>query len=350
MNPTHTTNRIHFTDLDPLRFEDLCLNLVSRHYIWKELVPVGRKGTDGGVDIVGSRIKNGEILNYYIQCKRYTNIVKRDLTILVDKIAANSVIPDILWVILGCDIGRANFDYLKEYAIIKGINEVKLWTAQLLEAKLYNNYPDLLLTYFGQGGQSQRQANIKKVKAGLRMEKRVEKELIDMKFIKDPANRERLLKDPSAKFISDRVLIRSVDDNYYPEIPQLQKGQFNPYFRTYFYNLYENGIEFWLGAGLSTDVIMDKEGYWEPILDSMDVRLKDDKYKVIPAKQVGKIAYHDIIDLRPEGDNRYTEPHLFCRFDYDGMPYQEIYFRSNGNFTGSFDWDFDKSKRTTFNK
>ncbi|MBS7565337.1 restriction endonuclease [Mucilaginibacter sp. Bleaf8] len=348
MNPSHTTNRLHFNDLDPLRFEDLCLNIISRHYSWKELVPVGRKGTDGGVDIIGVRKDNDQLITYYIQCKRYATIVKRDITLLVDKVAANATKPDVLWVIIACDISRTNFEYLKSYAISKGISSVELWTGQTLEAKLYEKYQDLLLIYFGQGIHVQRQFNIKNLKAGLKMEKRVKKELLDLEFIKDPQNREQLMNDPSSKFISDRVLIRSIDDTSYPNIPELLPGQFNPYYRTYFYDLYETGIEFWLGAALGADVIMDKDGFWEPILNSRDERLSDPNFTVIQAKQIGRIAYKDIIELKPEGDNRYTEPHIICRFDYDGMPYEEIYFKSHGKAIGRFDWDCDKSKRTVF--
>lgn len=35
--PTKTTNRIHFTDLDPIRFEDLCLNIIQRIKNWEEM-------------------------------------------------------------------------------------------------------------------------------------------------------------------------------------------------------------------------------------------------------------------------------------------------------------------------
>ena len=35
--PTKTINRLHFSDLDPLRFEDLCLNLVYKINTWKEI-------------------------------------------------------------------------------------------------------------------------------------------------------------------------------------------------------------------------------------------------------------------------------------------------------------------------
>lgn len=53
MHPTKTTNRLHFTDLEPLRFEDLCLNIIQRQKDWKDIRHYGRSGSDEGIDILG---------------------------------------------------------------------------------------------------------------------------------------------------------------------------------------------------------------------------------------------------------------------------------------------------------
>ena len=44
MPVTRTFARLHFSDLDPLRFEDLGLNIISRLYPWNELNHFGRSG------------------------------------------------------------------------------------------------------------------------------------------------------------------------------------------------------------------------------------------------------------------------------------------------------------------
>lgn len=56
--PTKTINRLHFSDLDPLRFEDLYLNLVYRINTWKEINHFGRKGSDDGVDVFAIEKEN----------------------------------------------------------------------------------------------------------------------------------------------------------------------------------------------------------------------------------------------------------------------------------------------------
>ena len=43
MRSTKTTNRLHFSDLEPLRFEDLCLNIIHRRNEWKDIRHYGRK-------------------------------------------------------------------------------------------------------------------------------------------------------------------------------------------------------------------------------------------------------------------------------------------------------------------
>ncbi|MBK9416863.1 MAG: restriction endonuclease [Flavobacteriales bacterium] len=65
--PTRTINRLHFSDLDPGRFEDLCLKLLSREPDWKELSHPGRSGNDGGIDIHGTRTVNGPMVVQAVQ-------------------------------------------------------------------------------------------------------------------------------------------------------------------------------------------------------------------------------------------------------------------------------------------
>ena len=91
---------------------------------------------------------------------------------------------------------------------------------------------------------------------------------------------------------------------------------------------------------------MDKDGLWEPVYRSTDKRLKDTQYKVIRAKMIGRIPYHGILNFITDGDEYTSCPHLFCLFDgEDGMPYEEIYFKSWGN---GFDWELDKQKQVVF--
>jgi hypothetical protein len=48
--PTKTTNRLHFEDLDPKRFEDFCHSLLFPIRTWQSMHHIGRSGDDGGQD------------------------------------------------------------------------------------------------------------------------------------------------------------------------------------------------------------------------------------------------------------------------------------------------------------
>lgn len=349
--PTRTTNRLHFSDLDPLRFEDLCLNLVTRLDKWKEINHFGRKGSDNGVDIFAIKRDNDIDQIWFIQCKRYLTISKTDLTEIVDKVLVNPSLPDKLLVIVSCDVSRALYQHLKDYSKEKGISETELWTASTLEAKLYKDYKDLLFIYFGLRIENKVKDNVARVKHSLRMEKRVTKELIDHKYIKEAKDFKVFLYNPSARFISSKVYIRSIDDTTYPSCEETPSGQISPWFRTFFYDTYHNGIEFWLDAVIGTTVIMDQEGNWEPITDYYDKRKENPKYRTIRAKAIGRIPYYNIVDFKTDGDEYTSEPHLFCKFDNDGMPFEEIYYKSVGDPNKEIaDWEFDRKKRTTFPK
>jgi hypothetical protein len=70
--PSTTTNRLHFEDLDPRRFEDLCHCLVYPLRDWREMAHVGRLGSDDGVDIDAiEQADDGARRRWVIQCKRY---------------------------------------------------------------------------------------------------------------------------------------------------------------------------------------------------------------------------------------------------------------------------------------
>ena len=347
--PTRTINRLHFTDLDPLRFEDLCLNIVSRINPWKELSHFGRSGSDLGVDIFAVHQTEDDIKTWYIQCKRYSTIGKTDITELIDKIIKNPSLPDKLLVIVACDVSRTVQQHLKEYATEQKINEIEIWTASILEAKLYKDYKDLLFTYFGISIENKTKDNSSRIKYALRMKKRVNKELIDHKFLKENKDFHLLMYKPYRKFISHEVYIRSVDDTTYPECIQTPERQISPWFRTNFYDLYHNGVEFWLSAASGAPIVMDENGFWEPIDHFDDKKRNNPKYKFFYAMLIGRVPYHHIVDFITDGDEYTSEPHLFCKFIVDGMPYEEIYYKRQGNTDKAIpDWDLDKTKRTTF--
>jgi hypothetical protein len=351
IKPTITTNRPHFSDLDASRFEDICFMLLEAMHTWYELVHIGRSGTDGGVDIKGTKLSpGGQKEGWLVQCKRHVKVSQGDLKAMVDKIIANHQMPDMILLIVSCDLTKAKYDYINSYCRQLNVPGLIVWTATTLEAFLYA-YPEIKAIAFGDdlAVAKEMKANAQEIVRGLKMKDKLLKAILNHKAIKDPANMAKLSKDPGLKFITDEVYIRSVDDRSYPNRAEKQQAKISPWFRSFFYDLYYNGIELWLSAGIGADIIMDKDGYWEPVHNSTDKRLKDPLYRVVPVKCIARIPYSGIAAFILDGDEMTSCPHLFCLFDRDGMPYEEIYYKFEGNKNNGFiEWDVDRNKKATF--
>lgn len=148
VKPTTTINRIHFSDLDPLRFEDFCLCLVYKLARWRKINHLGRLGKDEGIDIEAEEeIKEGYIRSWYIQCKRYKTFKTSDVSSVIEKLQENAKISDTLLLIVGCDVSAETIKYYEKEAIKIGFKNPKLWTASILEAELFNNHHDLLFVF-----------------------------------------------------------------------------------------------------------------------------------------------------------------------------------------------------------
>jgi len=74
-----TQFRLPFTQLEDLRFEDLCLRVMVQEYNLQRTQHPGRAGSDGGGDILGFFIKNEPKTHCAVQCKRYEKIAPGDL-------------------------------------------------------------------------------------------------------------------------------------------------------------------------------------------------------------------------------------------------------------------------------
>src|SRR6266498_1026164 len=60
--PGRTIGQLHFEDLEPHRFEDLVRQLAYGFRDWVALEPLGRSGTDEGIDIRGiERVRGGRL-------------------------------------------------------------------------------------------------------------------------------------------------------------------------------------------------------------------------------------------------------------------------------------------------
>jgi len=321
-SPTKTTNRIHFSDLDPIRFEDLCLNIIQRQKEWIDLRHYGRQGKDNGIDILGVD-ENSE--NWYFQCKRYIKIGLNDVISVVNKIKdSKDTLPEHIVLFVSCDVSKSHYEKFIHYSKEIGINSAQIWTSSKIESILYKSHHDLLFTYFGISIPKETKNNVAKLRHSLKMKKRIAKDFIkkdlDVKYISKYTHYE-----PRMKFSVGEIIIRDIDNDTYPDFNK-KKG-ISEWFKVELYNLYLNGIEIYLYH--PRELIYNENYNWDLLHQENDNRKK--KYKSISVNMIGRISYSNILEYDFDGDNYYPMPHIFCRFDLNEMPYESIEYYTYGD-------------------
>jgi len=310
--PSRTINRLHFDDLSPSRFEDLSLALVYRHKHWEDIHHDGRLGSDDGVDIRGVTTgDDGAIQIWVVQCKRYTKFTAADGRAAVrEAVKKASVIPDVILLIVGCDVTVASRSGFEMAAIEAGIKCAVLWTAAKLETMLYTDHPDLLFGYFGVSIAQKIRSREMSLQRSLVLKRKMRK-------IFPPVQH------------TQGILIRSIDDVDYPN--SIESKGISPWFRVAFFDHYHNGIKVSLQIiAIIHDV---KTGKWASInyAERGDISKSDEEYfenstyEVVKVRVVGKIPFRSIIEVDEEGDEYYDVPHIYCRFENSGEPYEEVF-------------------------
>jgi hypothetical protein len=193
--------------------------------------------------------------------------------------------------------------------------------------------------------------NAAKIKASLRMEQRIKKDLVNHESLK--GQRERVGNFPGTlnPFISSRAIIRSVDDEHYPAVDDNPSGPMSSWVREHLYDLSHEGLEIWIAAALGHDIIMNEQGSWEILSDYNDERKSDPRYKSARIMIIGTIPYYNIVEYRKNGDDYYNDPHIFCYFDFNGTPYSKIRYQIYyGEENELPTYELDPSKKTNFDK
>lgn len=312
--PSKTTNRLHFEDLSPNRFEDLSLALVYRLQQWEDIHHDGRTGADDGVDIRAlTTAPDGSLRAWSIQCKRYTKFSAVDGKAAVrEAVTKTTVAPDVMLLIVGCDVSFAARKAYETAATAAGIGSALLWTASKLEMMLWTDHPDLLFGYFGISTarkERTRETNLRRVMAMKRKLKRV---------------------FPAQKY-KPRIIVRSIDDESYPESVEVPSGSISPWFRVEFCGHYHGGVEVYLNIEY---IVVDKSSdawstitYGEGGLPSTtreEEFFKETPYSVVKVFVIGRIPFRNIFEVDEDGDEFYAEPHLYCKFADRGEPYEEV--------------------------
>ncbi|MVM34220.1 hypothetical protein GO755_29585 [Spirosoma sp. HMF4905] len=119
----------------------------------------------------------------------------------------------------------------------------------------------------------------------------------------------------------------------------------------FFYDTYHNGIEVYINAGIEITIIVDEKGKWEVLTDYYDKRKNDSRYTAINAIKIGRIPYYNIVGYKVDGDEYYQNPHIYCKYSFDGSPFESVYYRRLGIARDKvFPHDFDKSNEVKFDK
>lgn len=315
--PTKTINRLHFSDLGPNRFEDLCLSLIYPLHPWNEIRHYGRKGSDGGVDIYAiENLEDGSQRKWVVQCKRFAKITKAQLKKAVDEALQNETdVPDVFLMIVSSDVTRAAHEAYVKYAEGERISNVFIWSQSVIEAKLYSERPDLLFSYFGISLASGARNREKRIKRNLSIKRRVQRELLTARV-----DQSDFLKRPNKHFCSSEAIIHSIDDDHYPDIPDLAEGLISGWFKVEFWDTYFNGIEFVTGIRLIAENDDDK---WTIIPHDQE----ETGVSTCNAWEIGRIPFRNIVEIDAGGDEFYNVPHLYCRFSEAGSPYEEFVYR-----------------------
>ena len=318
--PTKTINRLHFEDLDPHRFEDMCFEIV------KEKLPnwycrnFGRSGSDEGIDIQATSNDNGKETIWVFQCKRHKN----QLTIEIDNyIQKHEKLPDKYIFMLGRPISKAIENDIQKYAKQKEIS-IEIWDSTTLESLLFNNYPGILRKYFDTDIDTD--MNEKKIQQRLSLKKRLELELSPLYYDHN---------------IRRKIIIRSIDDNTYPEATENQLNTFSWCWLEY-YKPYYKGIAFF--SNIVAVCINTNKQTWS--LCDYNEKMPANCIRISAYKVVG-IPYENIIDFDIEGDEYYSYPHIYCKFNSSNTEYEapwyvpvekNIVIKLNKDFTVLLTW------------
>jgi len=117
---------------------------------------------------------------------------------------------------------------------------------------------------------------------------------------------------------SSSMILRAFDDNQYPYENNPNEFKEYSWFRAEIKSLYHKGMEFVIGI----EAIHVFEDYTWDFVPPEDVLTGD----LIKVGKVGQINFDDIVDYDLDGDEYYSCPHVFCKFNYKGTPFENIYY------------------------
>jgi hypothetical protein len=212
VSATRTLGPLHFEDLEPKRFEDLCRQLVYDFKTWRRLEATGRAGSDDGFDARGYEIVDadaplasetddeeaavvgiGDRL-WLVQCKRERAIGPTKLLQYLNEIRliGGENLHGIFFA-AGCDFSKTARDRFRDQCAAMGLREWYLWGKVEIEDRLYQPENDgLLFAYFGVSLTIRRRSQRADLRAKLAMKRKANR------LLRPNKNGSVLLRSPDA--------------------------------------------------------------------------------------------------------------------------------------------------------
>ncbi len=304
MTPTTTTNRLHFEDLEPRRFEEFGFQLLHRLFKWKRLDHTGVCGNDGGVDIYGVTTDN---VPCYCQVKRYQKLTQSDITNIYETIIRNNRIsatenPQFI-LICACDLSKGVLDKIYEDGEKFGFSEIHIYSRTKLESLLYNGHQSLLKSFFGTPRIKQ-PSNSALIRKQLAAKKRIVKALERKDLAKIPY--ETLAANPSMRFITDEFMLLSALSSLSSD----RYGEDVSFGKAYPQNFRDEGLELLLP--LFDNIYFNvRNNTWRKSNGKDDTPQKDE-YELLCQLMV-LLPYSQIVDIELDGDQYVEVPVLHCQ-------------------------------------
>ena len=310
---------LRLESLDESRLVDLVAALLYPSADWIELSRRDRRANGGGHDIIG-RETLGELLSrtWVVQTVRAERATS-DLIVSVTRECLKSVsrVPDVLLLVATVDVSDSVREGFVREATAIGVANPILWTKSDLEARLFDERPDLLFTYFGISSFKRTRRVVRTIRRRIAIKNRLLKA-----FLRPVGERAEVLVQPYDKLRFSKTVIRSIDDHSYPSADR-QLGHIRGWMEVGTYDFYHEGLEVILGTAF---VLIDDSGAWAPV----SVRRSFDatRYRRIRAFEIGRIPFTNIVTFDDVGDEYYAEPHVFCTFANAGLPFADYRYYS----------------------
>jgi hypothetical protein len=129
--------------------------------------------------------------------------------------------------------------------------------------------------------------------------------------------------------VRNRMLLRAFNGKQYPNSNEPDENGEYEWFRAEILGLYHTGIEFII---MVKQIQVLEDNTWEFITENSEI-----KGKKINVFEIGQINFQDIVDYNLKGDEFYMYPHFFCKYKYNGTPFEKVYYQNVKKIYGTFE-------------